>query len=122
MTFRVQVLSVLAALLLVTSLALGASAAPAGSPAPATPASPATPATIAAQPLAPSTGAPVCPAAGLPAFLPAPQPAAGALCGPCSDKACAGHAEFFTCGSGLRCLVQGACTATGNSRCECLII
>lgn len=116
MTFRVQVLSVLAALLLLPSLPLAASEAPAAARAPASPA------TAAAQPLALATGSAVCPAAGLPAFLPEPQPAAAGQCGPCSDKACAGHVEFFTCGSGLRCLVQGACTATGTSRCECLII
>ena len=114
MTARAQVLFALAVLLLSASLALAAAAAPATQQAPA--------ATV-AQPFTPlSTGAPICPAANLPVLSPSFQPAAGALCGPCSDEVCEGKAEFFVCGSGLRCLAQGTCSTTAATRCKCLII
>ncbi len=115
MTSRMQALLVLAALVLVPSLALAASAAPL---APAAP--PAAAAALAPPMLAPATSTPACPAGGAPSLLGA-STEAGTLCGACSDSACAGQAEFFTCGSGLRCLAQGTCSS-GKARCACLII
>jgi hypothetical protein len=113
MTLRVLALLTLTVLLFSASLALAAAA----------PATQQPPAAAVAPPFAaPPSDAVVCAATGIPEFLPKPQPAAGSLCGPCSDQACVGKAEFFVCGSGLRCLAQGKCGATTATLCRCLII
>jgi hypothetical protein len=85
-----------------------------------------------------ATGAP----AGAPAAVQAPAPAPmspepavcsdatrlplagflGGICGPCSARACVGLPELGTCGSGLRCIPQGTCSATQIPKCNCLVI
>jgi hypothetical protein len=117
MSFKAQLLSILAALLLTAPLALAAPTAPE--------ATPQTPAVAAAQPpaaLSPA-GPAACKGGDLPIFSPAPQDTANDTCGACSDAACAGQPVHAVCGVGFRCIVTGpSCSTVSLYRCRCSII
>jgi hypothetical protein len=113
MSFKTQLLSILAALLLTASMAF---AAP-----PAAPQAPAV--TVAQPPAALSPAGPACKGGDLPLFSPAPQDSANDTCGGCSDAACAGQPVHSVCGVGFRCIVSGpSCSTVSLYRCRCSII
>jgi hypothetical protein len=112
------VLLMLIGALLVPTFAFAAASAPAGAATP--PAAVQAPALM--SPLSPESAAcsnaiqlPLLPLLPLAGDL-------GGICGPCSAKACVGLPELGTCGSGLRCIPQGTCSATHTPKCNCLII
>jgi hypothetical protein len=115
MTPRTLRFSILAALLLTASMALAAAPSPGTVQAPSM---------AVTQPQAAlSTAAPLCPGASdFLSFLPQAQSDAVESCGPCSDAACVGLPPNSVCGSGFRCIVQGACSSAAIRRCHCLII
>lgn len=115
MNLRVRILSVLAALLLASSMALASSDAAETSPAPAAAGS---------QPLAAlPAAASVCPSSGFIALLPAPQSTAIEICGACSDADCLGKRVGSACGlEDMRCTIAlPACTAA-TVQCKCKVI
>lgn len=113
MSFKTQLLSILAALLLTASMAF---AAP--------PEAPQAPAVTVAQPLTTlSPAGPACKGETLPLFSPAPKDTANNTCGGCSDATCAGQPINSVCGVGFRCIVTGpSCSTVAIYRCRCSII
>lgn len=113
MSFKAQILLILAALLLTASMALAAPPEAVQVPA----------GTVTQPPATLFPAGPACKGEALPIFSPAPQATANDTCGACSDTACAGQPVNSVCGVGFRCIVSGpSCSTVSPWRCKCSII